>query len=270
MRRWAAWCWLAVVLLAGGYVALRLHAGLHLQSSVLALLPRAERDGVADQAQQRVAEAGARRIVLLLGQADAGRARAAGRALAEALADSGLVRGVTAMVDQAAQQRLGAVYFPHRAGLLAAADREALLAGDAPALMERARAMLFSPAGFGDSALLARDPFLLLPSFFTALPLPQSRLAAEDGQLVVRDGGLTWAFVSAELAGDSFSLSVQQAFEAFFAVHLPADVQVLRTGALFYATAGAKQAMGESSTLGAVSLIATALSWAVGLKLISI
>ena len=257
MTRWAAWFWLAVVLFAGGYVAVRLQEGLQLQSSVLALLPRAERDGVVDQAQQRVAEAGARRIVLLLGHAEADRARAAGRALAEALAGSGLVRGVTATVDREEQQRLGAVYFPHRAGLLAEPDRSALLAGQAPRLVERARAMLFSPAGFGDAGLLARDPFLLLPSFFAALPLPQSRLAAEDGQLVVREDGVTWAFVAAELAGDSFALPVQRAFETFFAEHLPPDIQVLRTGALFYATAGARQAMEESSTLGVVSLLAT-------------
>ncbi len=257
MRRYAAWCWLALVLFAAGYVGLRVHAGLHLQSSVLALLPRAERDGVADLAQQRVAEAGARRIVLLLGHAEPARARAAGQELAAALTASGLVRGVTAGVDQAAQQRLGALYLPHRAGLLAEADRALLLAGQGQALVDRARAMLFSPAGFGDAALLARDPFLLLPGFFTALPLPQSRLAAEDGQLVVHEGGLTWAFVSAELAGDSFALPVQHAFAAFFAAHLPADVQVLRTGALFYATEGARQAMEESSTLGAVSLAAT-------------
>ncbi len=255
--RWAAWCWLALVLFAGGYVVQRLHAGIQLQSSVLALLPRGARDGVADQAQQRVAEAGARRIVLLLGHADPARARAAGHELAAALTASGLVRGVTALVDGAAQQRLGALYFPHRAGLLAEADRAALLAGQAPLLVQRAEAMLFGPAGFGDARLLASDPFLLLPGFFGALPLPQSRLAAEDGQLVVHDGGMTWAFVAAELAGDSFALPVQHAFAAFFAAHLPTDVTVLRTGALFYATAGARQAMGESSTLGAVSLVAT-------------
>lgn len=257
MRRWAAWFWLALVVFAGGYVALRLHAGLHLQSSILALLPRAERDGVADQAQSRVAEAGARRIVLLLGHADPARARAAGRDLAVALGASGLVRGVTATVDQAAQQRLAEAYFPHRGGLLAEADRAALLAGQAQVLVQRAQSLLFSPAGFGDAGLLARDPFLLLPNFFTALPLPQSRLAAEAGQLVVHDGGLTWAFVAAELAGDSFALPVQHAFAEFFTANLPPDVQVLRTGALFYATEGARQAMMESSTLGAVSLLAT-------------
>ncbi len=257
MRRLAPWLWLAVVLLAGGYLGLRLHGGLALQSSVLALLPRAERDSLADLAQQRVATAGARRIVLLLGHAEAPRARAAGRTLAAALQASGLVRGVTASVDQAAREGLGALYFPHRAGLLAEADRAALLAGQAPAVLERARALLFGPAGFGDAGLLARDPFLLLPAFFAALPLPQSRLAADDGQLVVQEGGMTWAFLSAELAEDPFALPVQDAFEAFFAAHLPADVTVLRTGALFYATAGARQAMQETSTLGTVSMVAT-------------
>ena len=257
MRRAGPWLWLALVLLAGGYLGLRLQAGLNLQSSVLALLPRAERDSLADQAQQRVAEAGARRIVLLLGHAEAARARAAGGELATALQASGLVRGVTARVDRAAQQGLGALYFPHRAGLLAEADRAALLAGQPEVVLDRARAMLFGPAGFGDAALLARDPFLLLPAWFAALPLAQSRLAADDGQLAVQDGGITWAFVAAELAGDPFSLAVQDSFEAFFAAHLPADVSVLRTGALFYATAGARQAMAETSGLGTVSMLST-------------
>lgn len=256
MRQRAALAWLAVVLLAGGYLGLRAAQGLTLQSSLLALLPMSRQDPLAEQARQRVAEAFSRRVVVLLGHEDAARARAAGREFAAALTASGLATNVTATMERGAQEALGALFFPHRAGLLAEADRAALQEGRGQALVQRALGLLYGPAGFGDARLLARDPFLLLPAYLAALPLPQSRLVLEDGQLVAHDAGLTWAFTAAELTGDPFALAVQDRFAAFLDGALPAGVQVLRTGAVFYATAGARQAMGESAAIGGISMVA--------------
>ncbi len=255
--RAGALLWLACLLVASAYLGWRVASGLDLQTSLLGLLPRAQQSAVLEQARQAIAERFSRRIVLLLGHRDPARAHAAATALAEALTREGLAGTVTATVDRAAQERLGAFYFPYRAGLLSDADRAALLGGEGRRLADRAMGTLFSPAGVADRGLLARDPFLLMPSWFTALRLPQSGLVLEEGHLVAKDAGITWAFVSASLSADPFALTVQDRLTSVLEAALPADIAVLRTGAVFYAGEGARRAMGESSAIGAVSMLAT-------------
>src|SRR5262249_32569612 len=145
---------------AGLYVGFRLAAGLELESSILALLPRGEQDAARQLAQDRVAASFSRRVVLLVGHRDARGAIEAGRGLAMSLQESGLVSSVTALVDPESQRAMASAYFPFRAGLLALHDRDQLVAGNGAALAQRALAVIFGPGGAADSRLLARDPFL--------------------------------------------------------------------------------------------------------------
>lgn len=262
MKRVAPWLWLCVVVAVLVYLGVRVASGLVFQSDILALLPHAQ-NGTDGRIDDRVAASLSRRVVFLFGDRDPAEARAAGLAFAAALQRSGLARTVTATLDADTQQRMAAVYFPYRAGLLAAPDRAQLLAGHGQALVDRARALLYGPGGFADASLVARDPFLLLPAFFTDLPLPQSRLTPRDGVLSVRDGDITYTFVSAELAGDVYALTFQDRFNKFLIDTLHArtvaapGLIVLRTGAIFYASDGSHEAMTETSTIGTVSLLAT-------------
>ncbi len=110
---------------------------------------------------------------------------------------------------------------------------------------------------------MAHDPFLLLPSFFLGLPVPQSRLVPEDGMLSLRDGGLTYVLVGADLAGDPYSLKFQEKFDALVSGTIAEmkaktpDLTVLRTGAVFYAGESAKEATDETSIIGLASTIGT-------------
>lgn len=263
MRRTAALLWLAVLCVVLAYLGLRFARGIELQSNIIALLPHAERDQTVQRAEDRVAAAFSRRIVILLGDRDPAKAHDAGRSFAAALEASGLAATVTAVVDPRMQRRLGEAFFPFRAGLLSAADRALLSAGKGEALAKRALATVYGPGGMADSRLLARDPFLLLPSFFAGLPLPQSRLSPEDGMLTAHDGDVTYAFIGAELAEDAYSAKVQERFGRFLDDQIAAlsarwpDLQVLRTGAIFYASEGTERAMTETSTIGLVSLLGT-------------
>jgi predicted exporter len=263
VRRIAAAVWLLALCAALGYLGLRIEQGVALQSNVLALLPHAEQDETLQRAEDRVANAFARRIVLLVGHRDAATAHAAGRDVADALGRSGLASTVTAIVDADTQLRLGAAYFPYRAGLLAARDRTLLEDGKAETLVKRALAAIYGPGGIADSRLLTRDPFLLMPSFFASLPLPQSRLAPEEGILTVHDGETTYAFIAAELAGDPFSVRFQDRLDRFLADEIGAlsarwpDLRVLRTGAVFYATESSHEAAAETSSIGLASTIGT-------------
>ena len=180
-----------------------------------------------------------------------------------ALMHSGLISAVTSKIDVDAQQRMAAAYYPYRAGLLTEADREHLLANDGGAIVSRALSILYGPAGFANAKLIAHDPFLLLPAWFLTLPLPQSRIAADNGVLSVRDGNETYVLVSANLAGDPYSIRFQTQFTDFVSKTLGAlqagtrDLKVLRTGAVFYAQQAAQEAMNETSIIGFISVVAT-------------
>lgn len=263
MRRWLQGIWCIAVLAAALYLGMRATTGIAFESNLLALLPKAAQSQSLAYAEARVATAVSRSVVFLIGHPDPAQAHAAGRDLADTLAASGLATAVTGKLDAAAQQRLAAIYFTYRQGLLSAADRRKLQDGDATALVDRARALIFGPGAIADGRLIARDPFLLLPAFVASLPVPQSRLTPQDGILSVADGPLTYSFVSAELAGDAYSLDFEDRFDAFLTPALARlsdahpGLVALRTGALFYASEGAHEAMWETSTIGVVSTLAS-------------
>jgi predicted exporter len=263
MKRLGAWLWLAVLVMALGYLALRLAAGISLQSNILALLPPTERDPAAQNIQDRIANVFSRRVVFLVGDTDPVKARTAALELSTALARSGLISALTSKIDARAEERMVAAYYPYRMGLLSDSDRNHLLANNGQALVSRALSLLYEPGGFANAKLIAHDPFLLLPAYFLALPLPQSRLAADNGVLSVRDGNETFVLVSADLAGDAYALKFQTRFDDVLSKTLGAlrvqapGLKVLRTGAVFYAREGANEALNETSVIGFVSIAAT-------------
>jgi predicted exporter len=263
MKRYGAWLWLAALVLTAAWLALRLSSGILLESNILALLPPTERDAAAQNVQDRIARAFSSRVIFLVGDPDAAKARAAALRFSAALVHSGLISALTSKLDTGAERRMAAAYYPYRTGLLAEEDREHLLANDAGALVSRALSILYGPAGFANAKLIAHDPFLLLPAWFLALPLPQSRLAADDGVLSVRDGNDTYVLVSAILEGDPYVIRFQTRFTNFVSRTIGAlqagthSLKVLRTGAVFYAQQAAQEAMNETSIIGFLSVAAT-------------
>jgi predicted exporter len=263
MKRAAPWLWLLAVALVVLYLGLRLYSGITLQSNILALLPRAERDETAQRIQDGIANSFSRRVVFLVGNNNPAKARGAGLMLASTLEHSGFVSKLTSKFDPDAQRKLGAAYFPFRAGLLSETDRADLLSNNGKAVVLRAQSVLFGPGGFANGKLMAHDPFFLLPSFFTSLPLPRSKLTPDGGVLSVRDGDTTYVLVSAELAGDPFSTSFQEHFHDFVdsttqsMVRASPGTKLLRAGAVFYAREAASEATGETSTIGSISIIGT-------------
>jgi predicted exporter len=263
MSRYGAWIWFAIVMLAAGYLLLRLASGITLQSNILALLPPTERDATAQKVQDRIAKAFSKRIVFLVGHHNPVTAHDAALRLTAALEQSGLVATITSRIDSNAQARIAAAYYPYRNGLLTSGDRERLLAHDGQALVTRASSLLYGPAGFANAKMIAKDPFLLLPNYFLGLPLPQSRLSSANGVLSVQDRGETYVLVSADLAGDPYATRFQGQFADFLTpvlaklqTHAP-QLEVLRTGAVFFAHDAADEAMGEASLMGTISLVAT-------------
>lgn len=273
MIRRLALLWLATVLLAGGYLAFRLHEGLTFRTDLMALLPREERDPVLQRANDAVTRALSQRVVLLVGHPDPAQAHAAARMLVGSL--SGHVDIVTSGFDKGGLQELGRLYFPYRRGLLSAGDRALLLDDRGAELADRALAQAFGFFGMSDARLLRQDPFLLLQGFFADLPLPLSRLEPVDGLLSVRDKDTTWILVAGQLRGEPFALAVQESLSAVLDPAIASQnaahpgLEVLRLGAVFYAKAGASQAMRETSTIGLASIAGIVLLVVVAFRALS-
>ncbi len=117
--------------------------------------------------------------------------------------------------------------------------------------------------GIADAGLLRHDPFLLMQSFFTHLPLPLSRLSLDDGMLTVADQGTTWILLSGRMTGEPFALAEQARLGKVLDLDgLEKDrpgLEVLRLGAVFFAQAGAGEAMAESTSIGILSTLGTIL-----------
>ncbi len=267
MSRALALAWLAIVVAAGVWLALMAHRGFPIQTDLLALLPREERDPIVQQANEAVSRSIGRRIFLAFGDADRDRARASAQQAVAAITATHRADPLDSTTLQDIGRKMAIFYFPYAGvgNLLSAADRTLLESGRAADIANRAMAQTF---GFGspvDARLLATDPFLLLPSFLSSLPAPLGRLALDEGLLTVVVGPATWVFIPITLRHEVFDLKAQQ--ELVDAVDGAVDriartsptTRVLRLGAIFFANQGARTAIEEASLLSTISIVGTIL-----------
>lgn len=260
-----AFAWGLMVAAACVILALQSRRGFELQTDMTALLPVEERDALVQHAKERVTEILAKRVFVLIGAGDRDNARAGGAILAKALTDSGMTAAVTYRIRPGSLKALGAMYFPYRSGLLSGTDRERLRQNRGLEIVNRAIASVYGPSSIADANLLRRDPFLLMPEFLSTLPMPAARFTPDDGVLSLRDRGETWVLVNAQLSGNVYSGAFQDRFiKAFDTAEQKLDAAIphprlLRVGAIFYAHAGAKSAVSETTRLSIVSLVGTVL-----------
>ncbi|CAB3798705.1 hypothetical protein LMG28688_04780 [Paraburkholderia caffeinitolerans] len=264
-RQWvlrAAWLLLAVA--AALYCGWRFTGPSPLQTNLLALLPATEADPVAEEAVDQLAGALGNRAVLLVSSDDAAHAKAAALQLGMALSASRAFASVTARVPPFDLGRITRFYLPYRFGLLTASDR-ALAGGDAEALRGALAERLYGLPGAGLATSLADDPFGWLQHWLMGLPLAASNLTLEDGLLVAHHGSTTSVLVIGTLPGSAFEADVQRGVLSAVAQGETAlraawpDVNVARTGAVFYAESARRAAEHDVHVIGIVTLVGIAL-----------
>lgn len=235
-----------------------------LQTNLLALLPKTEADPAAEQALDALASSMGERAVYLVTSDDAAHAKAAARQLASSLAASGAFGSVLAQLPPFDVSQVARFYLPYRFGLLTEADRAALTTGSA-SLQNLAAERLFDPFRAGLPTSLADDPFGWLSRWLGALPLAATNLSVEDGMLVAHRGAATSVLVTATLRGSAYETSVQTAVRSATASAERAstrafpDVQIVRTGAVFYADAARRASEGDVHRIGIWSACGIAL-----------
>lgn len=230
-------------------------------TDMLAMLPRDEQRPLAAQATQALADAGARRVSVLIGGGEAALAQRAADAFLQALGDLPARHRVAAGESQA---WLG-LYAPVRGGLLSPASRERLAHAPVQALADEALAALYQPVGGPRVGTWADDPLNLFGQWL-AERAQMSRVRVQDGRLMLTDPDAParhFALVLIELPGSGFEIAAQRQLEPRLAAATRAaqaqGATVIAAGVPLFAAAAAAQAEREIHTIGAGSLIGIVL-----------
>lgn len=247
---------LGFVLLSAGYLGYRIHNGLKFQTDLMALLPREQQDKDLQRAHDKVTDAFSKRVIILVGNKDRDKARSIASTLQQELSATGLI-DINTNLDNDRLTEMGKIYFPYRFNLLTDAERKST----PQEISTRALSQVYGLFGMANAQLLENDPFLLLPTFFTSLPLPMSKLTLDEGMLSTKQDDKTWIMVGGSLVGNPYALETQEQFIAKcnqITSKYP-DTEILKLGAVFFAHEGAKSAMTETSLIGIFSTIGTIL-----------
>ncbi len=266
IRRALAFAWLLLTLALAGHNAWLWFGGhLALDTDVLAMLPTAERDPVAELAAERLAAAAQRSVVVLVAAGSPSDTATAADAYAAVLAGLPGLK-MRDRVDAAAQADWLGFFAPYRGQLLAAAQREELATRSAAELAERALAALYQPvAGVPRQGPWAADP-LNVHGRWLLERAADSRARPIDGRLAVDDGTTRYAVLLLEPAAGAFDIAAQRrladglARAAAAARATVPGVVVHAAGVPLFGAAAAAQAekevqrIGLGSTLGVLLL----------------
>ncbi|MBB3194242.1 MMPL family transporter [Roseateles terrae] len=226
-------------------------------TDVLAMLPRDEQRPEAALATQALADAGARRISILVGGGDAAMAKAAADAFLQALGDL----PARHRVADGEQQAWLSLFGPVRSGLLTPAWREQLRQASTAALADTALAGLYQPIGGPRIGPWSDDPLNLFGQWL-AERAQGSRVRVQDGRLMLTDPQQPdhhYALILVELPGSGFSIGAQRAvlprLETAAQAARAAGAQVLQAGVPLFAAAASEQAQSEIHTIGLGSFL---------------
>ncbi|MCG9697837.1 transporter permease [Shewanella sp. Isolate11] len=264
--------WLLLLLTVITLGTLQLQQGAKIQSNILAMLPKISEAPLTQQAIDRVEQQLADRLYFALETQTKAQAIKAAQQLMEQLQahPNTFTQVTSANSDSAAQ--FNRFYFPHRFKLLTQEQASRLENDNIAALQANALNQLYNAFGYASSDLLSQDPLLLYPDNLKALA-PNQKLHSEQGVLLTtidnnQGQSKTVAIVMAKGIGSAFSPKEQTQQNQIIDSALKqikqdlgeqAQLEILKAGALFHASAATNQAKQEVSRLGLASFIGVVL-----------
>ncbi|NRB56104.1 MAG: hypothetical protein HRU39_09025 [Salinicola sp.] len=254
--RWLGWLWLASLALCALWLGWMLRQGLPADTDLTALLPADRQAPLVEKADRELGRGFENRFLLLLGDDErVPTTQALGRSL-QRLVDEGQLAGVDWRELDLADADPHGWMGQWRYRLLTPQWQQAIDTDGGSTLVEPALRRLFSPTARPEPVA---DPFGLLDAWLSRLP--RSPIGAADGLLTLDAEGRQWSVLIGELKGSPYDLPMQNALhsalERFQQQH--PDAELLRSGLVFHAAAGARQAKREMSTIGAASLLGVLL-----------
>lgn len=257
-HRLLPWLWLAVTAMLALAVWRWAATPGAIDSDILSLLSERSNANLVSQAQARLGESAARRVLVLVGGADlSGAVRAADAGYA-ALSRSAAFSHIEYRLDPARAQALQKFYAPYRDYLLTPAQRNTLQMADRDIFIDQALRGIYSPVGTPGALALKDDPFQLFAAWQQERGAA-TRLRPVQDRLVVVDGERYYVALLSEVAGSAFDQQVQQRVNAALNAaqqqvqRVTPRAEFLNAGVIVFATAVQQQAQREVALIGAGS-----------------
>ncbi len=246
--------WLALLLILTG-ISLKNNT---IQFDLLALLPDSKTEKMLHVRHFTDDTDISKQVMILVGHQNKETAQKALKALRQGLKTSGLtlVENDTKSLEKSYQTLFQTLY-PYKAGLLSRQDRTLLQNDKGKDIENRALQELSTPFSTLGPANPAVDLFFLFPRYVMSLQeQPPFERTPETGDTFITDQGTTWFIYHGRFTTPLFSLQAQKELQEKLDPLLKSlKVDVLKTGAVFYAAAGANQAQKEISFIGGISAL---------------
>ncbi|ASG68894.1 membrane protein [Francisella halioticida] len=231
----------------------------NLNTNILALLPSQHSSPTLVSATSKFSNEISDNIIFLVGENNEQKAELAASKFSILLKKSNLFEKINTGISSTQELSWGSFYFPYRLQLLSPKDKDLLTSHNYERIYQNALANIYNPTGIVNRKLLNSDPFFTYQNFLFNLPKPSSKLKLNNSFLIAKKNNKYYVLIKTETKGKSFSLTSQKNLMNVIDTAINDvsrnDIEVLKTGMLFYANAGAQSAHHEVNTIGIGGLI---------------
>lgn len=259
-NRFIVWLILAIIIFCVfSYI---IFAGIKIESNILKLLPDSSQDVFADKAFDSFSNKNMKKVFFLVSGYEQQSTLEAAQSLFKNLNADQSISNVETYASDAKQTQIAQFNFEYRHQLLNRNNLKLLEAKDYMAFLERTLRLIYAPVTGGLSQTIKSDPFLL--SYQAAEEIYSSfvnEVFIKDGYLIFKKDNKFFVSIAASLKSDPFTRKTQKEFLKdieYFERSLKKnslDIQLLKTGVIFYAADHYQQAQQEVSTIGTGSLV---------------
>ena len=253
LHKFSSALWLILVLTMAGYTSYALLENKHIQFDLLALLPESENKHTK-AAQQFLDHSNAsEKVIILIGGKDSEKAEKAFLRLRQH------IKNLPNLIQETDTQSTGEEHksffkslYKYRLGILSPEDRLLLIDNKGDKIAQRSLKAYTNPFSDLGPPQLKSDPFYLFPSFVKSHHQDMDISQDANGNSFLIANDKTWYLFQGSLTNPTFSLKTQEALTSklapfFKTLQKENEVEILKTGAIFYAAAGAKSAQEEIS-----------------------
>ena len=232
-----------------------------LSTDLTELLPVTEQDTGSAEASRAFVRNFNNSVVFLTASESRESSRSAARQLGLLLAESNRFETLLTEIDPDEWINLYKFYYPYRYILLNDADQALDPDQLANRMIDSTVSRLASPVGFANSQQLISDPLFQLPAWLESFAQGSGYLTHDEGLLTVEKHGLYHVLSYGLLHGESLSLGDQAELVEDIDAAISRvtdqypDTEIIASGMVFHAKAGADSARSEVSTIGVGSVV---------------
>ncbi|MGH1471685.1 MAG: MMPL family transporter [Cellvibrionaceae bacterium] len=272
-RPWLAILWLFIIVGSGVWTVSTTVSERTFDTSILALLPEDDqKQTLAEKISKEHLTATARdSLIFLIGHENKTIGEEGASLFLKQLERSGEFNVVRGQVSEAETEKFKTFFEPYRHVLVSSDDQQyytewteaesVSTERDKNPLVKNALSKLYSPMATLVAPSLIEDP---LQTFFNwqLSAVPKTEFKLQNGWLTRRVEGVTFRLITVDLLDNPFNMRYQKIVENVIQdaeEGLPVGSRILKSGMLFHAAHGARQAQSEVSTIGLGSLAGIAL-----------